>query len=234
MSCWVARWGFFVDGGPLDAKRAVYASGMTYGTGYEFGFDYLREQLENSPAEPVTAGKSAWRSARGHHLATARGRFHADSPSWTRWTACSSTRRARRWCLATPHEAAQTDDRCLSRGHSGGQFVACSRRLRGRSAGALGLAHGKRAKSLLRRAIAGGTAAAESDRGPITCDKHFTRRRCSGREVDYVVADDQVVLVDAMTGGFAAIGPARRTASNGRSQGRVKSQRRGECRGQVT
>ncbi len=28
-----------------DAKRAAYAADVTYGTGYEFGFDYLRDQL---------------------------------------------------------------------------------------------------------------------------------------------------------------------------------------------
>jgi preprotein translocase subunit SecA len=31
---------------PLTAKRQVYACDVVYGTGYEFGFDYLREQLQ--------------------------------------------------------------------------------------------------------------------------------------------------------------------------------------------
>ena len=29
-----------------DDKRAAYACDITYGTGYEFGFDYLRDQLQ--------------------------------------------------------------------------------------------------------------------------------------------------------------------------------------------
>ena len=33
------------ENGSEDEKRAVYACDIVYGTGYEFGFDYLREQL---------------------------------------------------------------------------------------------------------------------------------------------------------------------------------------------
>jgi preprotein translocase subunit SecA len=44
---------------------------ITYGTNNEFGFDYLRDNMAHAP--------TAWCSA------------STTSPSWTRWTACSST-----------------------------------------------------------------------------------------------------------------------------------------------
>ena len=34
-----------------EAKRAAYAADITYGTNNEFGFDYLRDNMEYSPAE---------------------------------------------------------------------------------------------------------------------------------------------------------------------------------------
>ena len=42
LSCSV---GLLRENGSEDEKRAVYACDIVYGTGYEFGFDYLREQL---------------------------------------------------------------------------------------------------------------------------------------------------------------------------------------------
>ena len=37
--------GLLKENAPEEEKRAVYACDIVYGTGYEFGFDYLREQL---------------------------------------------------------------------------------------------------------------------------------------------------------------------------------------------
>jgi preprotein translocase subunit SecA len=37
--------GLLKEGAPEEEKRGVYACDIVYGTGYEFGFDYLREQL---------------------------------------------------------------------------------------------------------------------------------------------------------------------------------------------
>jgi preprotein translocase subunit SecA len=37
--------GLLRDGADLDDKRSAYRCDVTYGTGYEFGFDYLRDQL---------------------------------------------------------------------------------------------------------------------------------------------------------------------------------------------
>src|SRR3569623_530339 len=34
-----------LDDGPASSKRAAYRCDITYGTGYEFGFDYFRDQL---------------------------------------------------------------------------------------------------------------------------------------------------------------------------------------------
>jgi preprotein translocase subunit SecA len=48
--------GLLADGVALAAKRAAYASHITYGTGYEFGFDYLREQLESIKRKHVALG----------------------------------------------------------------------------------------------------------------------------------------------------------------------------------
>ena len=38
--------GLLPEGAPMAEKRAAYDCDITYGTGYEFGFDYLREQLQ--------------------------------------------------------------------------------------------------------------------------------------------------------------------------------------------
>jgi preprotein translocase subunit SecA len=39
------RAGLLAESAPEQHKRAAYACDVTYGTGYEFGFDYLRDQL---------------------------------------------------------------------------------------------------------------------------------------------------------------------------------------------
>ncbi|MDB5335318.1 MAG: preprotein translocase subunit [Planctomycetaceae bacterium] len=38
--------GFLPEGNNLALKRAAYECDLTYGTGYEFGFDYLRDQVQ--------------------------------------------------------------------------------------------------------------------------------------------------------------------------------------------
>jgi preprotein translocase subunit SecA len=37
--------GNLIENSPVDAVRAAYACDVTYGTGYQFGFDYLRDQM---------------------------------------------------------------------------------------------------------------------------------------------------------------------------------------------
>ena len=53
LSCSV---GLLRENGSEDEKRAVYACDIVYGTGYEFGFDYLREQLAGIAQSRSTLG----------------------------------------------------------------------------------------------------------------------------------------------------------------------------------
>ncbi|WFB34618.1 hypothetical protein P3T73_10635 [Kiritimatiellota bacterium B12222] len=48
--------------GANDPKREAYAADITYGTGYEFGFDFLRDQLASLSRRPPQAGEQ-WRSS---------------------------------------------------------------------------------------------------------------------------------------------------------------------------
>ena len=49
--------GLLKENAPEDQKRAVYAHDIVYGTGYEFGFDYLREQLAGIAQTRGTLGR---------------------------------------------------------------------------------------------------------------------------------------------------------------------------------
>jgi preprotein translocase subunit SecA len=63
--------GLLKENAPEDQKRAVYAQDIVYGTGYEFGFDYLREQL---------AGIAQTRGGLGRHYRDVlRGRAGGES-----------------------------------------------------------------------------------------------------------------------------------------------------------
>jgi preprotein translocase subunit SecA len=63
--------GILKEGAQKEEKRAVYARDIVYGTGYEFGFDYLREQL---------AGITDSRDPLGRHFRNAlRGGTPADN-----------------------------------------------------------------------------------------------------------------------------------------------------------
>ncbi len=53
LSCSVA---LLKENGSEEEKRAVYACDIVYGTGYEFGFDYLREQLAGIAQSRGTLG----------------------------------------------------------------------------------------------------------------------------------------------------------------------------------
>lgn len=50
--------GLLRDGDTSLAKRNAYLSDITYGTGYEFGFDYLRDRLAERAADSVGLGES--------------------------------------------------------------------------------------------------------------------------------------------------------------------------------
>jgi preprotein translocase subunit SecA len=49
--------GLLPENGAAEAKREAYACDITYGTGYEFGFDYLREQLANLARQKAPLGE---------------------------------------------------------------------------------------------------------------------------------------------------------------------------------
>ncbi len=72
LSCSV---GLLRENGSEDEKRAVYACDIVYGTGYEFGFDYLREQLAGIAQSRNTLGSRYREILRGNGGAE-RG-FHA-------------------------------------------------------------------------------------------------------------------------------------------------------------
>lgn len=48
--------GVIVGGLATDARRAAYACDITYGTNNEFGFDYLRDNMAHSPEQRVQRG----------------------------------------------------------------------------------------------------------------------------------------------------------------------------------
>ncbi len=48
--------GLLQDGGDSDSKRAAYDCDVTYGTGHEFGFDYLRDQIALRSASGAPLG----------------------------------------------------------------------------------------------------------------------------------------------------------------------------------
>ncbi len=57
--------GLLRDRDTPEGKRAAYAAEVTYGMGYEFGFDYLRDQLARRAAGNQPSGHSFLRRLRG-------------------------------------------------------------------------------------------------------------------------------------------------------------------------
>jgi preprotein translocase subunit SecA len=70
------RAGLLPEAATTEAKAAAYACDVTYGTGYEFGFDYLRDQLELLSRPPRTLGDQLHRrlAGTGEQASTARQR----------------------------------------------------------------------------------------------------------------------------------------------------------------
>ena len=63
--------GLLTDNASHDAKRAAYLCDITYGTGYEFGFDYLRDQLAWRQRSARPLGQTLWSRMRGSHVTEA-------------------------------------------------------------------------------------------------------------------------------------------------------------------
>lgn len=57
--------GLLEPNGPVAQKRTAYACDVTYGPGYEFGFDYLRDQVELRRGEEATLGGTLLGRLRG-------------------------------------------------------------------------------------------------------------------------------------------------------------------------
>ena len=78
---------------PPTVRREQYDCDITYGTNAEFGFDYLRDN-----------GMATRKESRSSAAIT--------SPSWTKWTPSSSTKRARRSSSAV-RRSSHTDEQDL-------------------------------------------------------------------------------------------------------------------------
>jgi preprotein translocase subunit SecA len=62
--------GHLDHGQDADAKRLAYACDITYGPGYEFGFDYLRDQIERRKDEAMQLGERFVQQLRGQRFQT--------------------------------------------------------------------------------------------------------------------------------------------------------------------
>ena len=104
--------GVILNGLTPAQRREAYAADITYGTNNEFGFDYLRDNMAQQPAEPGAARALLRHRRRGrldphrrgphpaHHLRPGRAAaevVHRSSPaSPPAWSATSTTRWTRR------------------------------------------------------------------------------------------------------------------------------------------
>ena len=64
--------GLLEDQASAEAKHAAYLCDVTYGTGYEFGFDYLRDQLARRQRVGRTLGQTLWSKIHGSDQADGR------------------------------------------------------------------------------------------------------------------------------------------------------------------
>jgi preprotein translocase subunit SecA len=189
--------GLLADGAPLDAKRATYSMDIVYGTGYEFGFDFLREQLEYIKRK---------HAALGNRLSAAIKGESGQSPRTI----------SRGFAIVDEVDSVLIDEACTplvlsgSSGPSSNQdhiyreALQAARELRVNED--FGVDH-ERGSTWL------------TDSGRARCYQNVPRgiaklsrpwadyveqalhaTQLLRREVDYVIAQDRVVLVDAMTG----------------------------------
>ncbi|MCA9154089.1 MAG: translocase [Planctomycetales bacterium] len=59
------RVGWIHEGQPADEKRGAYRADITYGSGCEFGFDYLRDRVATRELEPHSLGDQVRKALRG-------------------------------------------------------------------------------------------------------------------------------------------------------------------------
>ena len=191
--------GLLTENAPAEAKRAAYACDITYGTGYEFGFDYLREQLAQIHKSRDTLGQ------RFHEMLRGMG---STGPEW----------KARRGvAIIDEIDSVLIDEACmpliLSEGgpSSGGDaalFVEALRvadRLRedvdyviDPESHAVTLTEPGKARSHAEAAIP--SAAGLQRSWTIYIQQALQSRLMIVRDIDYVVDDGKVVIVDGSTG----------------------------------
>ena len=78
-----------------EAKRQAYAAGITYGTNNEFGFDYLRDNMAVSGEDQVQRSHRSPSSTRSTRSSSTRRARHSSSPgapTTRRSSTCSSPR----------------------------------------------------------------------------------------------------------------------------------------------
>jgi preprotein translocase subunit SecA len=192
-----SRAGLLTDGAPLDAKRATYASDITYGTGYEFGFDFLREQLEYIKRKHVALGNRL--------IAAIKGASVAQSPAIQRGFA-----------IVDEVDSVLIDEACTPLVLSGpsGQTSTQDRVYRKALQAAnemrvdedYGVDHERRSIWLT---DAGRARCYECVPRGLTklarpwvdyVEQALHAMQLLRREVDYVISENRVLLVDAMTG----------------------------------
>ncbi len=190
--------GLLPEGAHLEAKRVVYASGITYGTGYEFGFDYLREQIENLRQNHSRLGSELGAALAG----TSRNRPRPISRGFAIVDEVDSVlidEACTPLVLSDAARSGQPDDRVYR------EAIQAANSLR---------VHEDYVVDLQERSIwltENGRNRCYEDLSPVATAllkrpwSDYVRQALHAtqllrREVDYIVSGDQVVLVDAMTG----------------------------------
>jgi preprotein translocase subunit SecA len=190
--------GLLRENAPAE-KQAAYACDITYGTGYEFGFDYLRDQLQTMRRPPPSLGEAFRRQLQGHRqsppVALQRGHAAAivdEIDSVLLDEACLPLVLSDLPETDPPDALAyQAADRLCGQLCEGEDFVLDER---------------SRTVTLtqqgLSRSEAAGTTAGLSLRRPWTVyvRQSLHAHRTHRRDVDYVVRDGKVQMVDEFTG----------------------------------
>ena len=196
LSCSV---GLLRENGSEDEKRAVYACDIVYGTGYEFGFDYLREQLAGIAQSRNTLGsryRDVLRGSGGPELG-----FHA----------------RRGVAIIDEIDSVMVDEACIPLIISGAgspdekdaslyaEAIRVAKRLRedsdyliDREAHSVSLTRSGRLKS--HEETAGQSPCGLQRSWSVYIEQALQALLLLTRDVDYVADDGKIVLVDGATG----------------------------------
>jgi preprotein translocase subunit SecA len=192
--------GLLKENATEDQKRAVYARDIVYGTGYEFGFDYLREQLAGIAQARGTLGR--------HYRDVLRGKTVMESGFHTR----------RGVAIIDEIDSVMIDEACIpliisESGTPAGEdddklYVEALRiaeRLRedsdyliDREAHSVTLTKSGKLKSHLEMADQSPSGLQRS--WAVYIEQALQALLLLTKDVDYVTADGKIVLVDGATG----------------------------------